>query len=84
MSRYINADTVKVVANDYEMMKLSRIYGVGFDRGVQAMLNIMNEAVQSIDLVRCRECKWFDDRQGCFFSTAKVNPTDFCSYGERK
>ena len=37
----------------------------------------------SIDIVRCGECKWYHDSQGCFFSTAKVEEDDFCSYGER-
>ena len=35
-----------------------------------------------IDLVRCGECKWYKDFDGCLFSTDGVKPDDFCSYGE--
>ena len=35
------------------------------------------------EVVRCRECKWHNEREGCFFSTAEVDADDFCSYGER-
>lgn len=36
------------------------------------------------ELVRCKECKWYKDFDGCFFSTAEVEEDDFCSYGERE
>ena len=36
-----------------------------------------------IDIVRCEECKWYKDFDGCFFSTAEVDANGFCSYGER-
>ncbi len=34
-------------------------------------------------IVRCGECKWYNNREGCFFSTAEIEAEDFCSYGER-
>lgn len=47
----------------------------------------------SIDIVRCRECKWFDSGKNdseiwsmCtrhFGKYIDVNADDFCSYGER-
>jgi hypothetical protein len=36
------------------------------------------------ELVRCKECKWFQDGEWCNCWTDSVNPTDFCSYGERR
>ena len=40
-------------------------------------------AAQNIDIVHCKDCKWYKD-DGCFFSTAEFKGDDFCSYGERK
>lgn len=36
------------------------------------------------EIVRCKDCRWYQDYDGCFFSTAEVEPLDYCSYGERK
>ena len=35
-------------------------------------------------IVRCGECKWYKDFDGCFFSTAECEPEHFCSWGKRK
>lgn len=35
------------------------------------------------DLIRCKDCRWYKCEE-CFFSTAEINPDDFCSYAERK
>lgn len=37
----------------------------------------------TIDIVRCEDCKWYKDFDGCFFSTAECEPEHFCSWGER-
>ena len=37
-----------------------------------------------IDIVRCKECKWYKNFDGCFFDNAKVEENDYCSYGERE
>lgn len=42
------------------------------------------ENAPSIDIVRCGECKWYDNREGCFFSTSEIDPEGFCSFGERR
>ena len=36
-----------------------------------------------IDLVRCGECKWYE-KPYCRWHQIDNEPTDFCSYGERK
>ena len=55
------------------------------DDGEYENYNIRPDA-PSIDIVRCRECKWWN----CEMSGCKRNPSvvawrddDFCSYGER-
>ena len=47
------------------------------------------EEAPSIDIVRCKECKWSKANgtyQWCgrLDSTARITADDFCSYGERK
>lgn len=36
------------------------------------------------EIVRCKDCRWYKDFDGCLFSTAEVDPLDYCSYGIRK
>ena len=36
------------------------------------------------ELVRCAECRYYRDYDGCFFSTAEVEPDGYCHWGERK
>ena len=36
------------------------------------------------EIVRCKDCRWYKDFDGCFFSTAEVEPLDYCSHGIRK
>ena len=75
MSRYINADAIKDL-----LMKYIGLTN-GFDRA-------FSEA-PSIDIVRCKECKWAKANgtyQWCgrLDSTARITADDFCSYGERE
>ena len=78
MSRYIDV-------NEFydKMYEWVRMHGGIIRNEMQAIL----EAVPSIDIVRCQDCKyWNYEMSGC-----KRNPSvvawrddDFCSYGERK
>ena len=36
------------------------------------------------EIVRCKDCRWYQNYDGCFFSTAEVESLDYCSHGERK
>ena len=38
----------------------------------------------NIVIVRCKDCRWYRNYEGCFFSTGDVEPDGFCSYGERR
>lgn len=40
--------------------------------------------VEWVDFVTCGECRWYNEREGCFFSTAEITADGFCSYGERE
>ena len=50
----------------------------------------MIDSAPSIDIVRCKECKYFDDKdygeptRYCTWHESVVNADDFCSYGERR
>ena len=78
MSRYIDAEWLKDLYKPWLNYE-----GKQYSVPVGAILANIDEA-PTIDLVRCRECRWYDDRQGCFFSTAEIDEDGFCSYGERK
>lgn len=57
-------------------------------------VNRVLDAAPGIDLVRCKECKWYqirkwDDGKPIYdcrktHALLDVKPDDFCSYGERK
>lgn len=44
--------------------------------------NIPSEDV--VEVVRCKDCKWYKDFDGCFFSTAECEPEHFCSWGRKE
>jgi hypothetical protein len=78
MSRYIDADALKA---NCDIMVGNTTIG----RRDYVMFHEIDSA-PSIDIVRCRECKWWN----CEMSGCKRNPSvvawradDFCSYGER-
>lgn len=73
MSRYIDADALKEKINTAFWAEIGEI---------------IDEA-PSIDIVRCRDCKNYDDGEvehdydRCWHHWSAVEPDDFCSYGER-
>ena len=73
MSRYIDADKALAL--------ISRVLGC------MPLVVLKTFEANSIDIVRCRECKWWN----CEMSGCKRNPSivawrddDFCSYGCRE
>ena len=97
MSRYIKFDdAVKVMA--YEMYAEAQSQGYDVD-GIEDFMPEakawLNDA-PSIDIVRCRECRYFIDNlteddtdeaygECCFDWDIKMpKADDFCSYGERE
>ena len=87
MSRWIDYDAIDY-RNDKMIGKSS-----DFIDGVIYMAERIEEA-PSIDIVRCKECKWYStdiwtteywcDRISSWGNCKHVKPDDFCSYGERR
>ena len=78
MSRYIDAEWLKAF---FEADK-----GKSRNTPIDSLLALIGDA-PSIDIVRCRECKYFwkysDLPTKCVYHLSLVNADDFCSYGER-
>lgn len=83
MSRYIDADdVVNAIYHHFPSVRT-----MADARGVI-------EEAPTIDIVRCKECRWLDkgENESCSWSMCtrhigqyiNVNADDFCSYGERE
>lgn len=76
MSRYIDTDALEY---DTEWSE--------YHDGFTAYSQMAIDTAPSIDIVRCKECKYFwkysDLPTKCVFHLSRVNADDFCSYGER-
>ena len=87
MSRYVDAEYVKAVMLNDRLMQGNAEFTL-YAQQVETQVN----ALPSIDIVRCSECKhwrtyetwsecerWTDDP----YESAKTKADDFCSYGSR-
>ena len=84
MSRYIDAEWIRNVYADFENYDNRN----DWTTPIANVLAVIDDA-PSIDIVRCKECKWAKANgtyQWCgrLDSTARITPDDFCSHGERK
>ena len=77
MSRYIDYDAI-----DYRNDRLHD-KSSDFIDGVIYMAQSIEEA-PSIDIVRCKECMYWDGHLLCKKKSRVISPDDFCSYGERE
>ena len=85
MSRYTDADKLIRKYIDTDIEKFS-------NSDVKIVLENLKQNIlkaPSIDIVRCKECKWAKANgtyQWCgrLDSTARITADDFCSYGERR
>ena len=85
MSRYIDTKWLKDNAKEYSL-------GYYEEDEWATPLKVLDSA-PTIEIIRCRECKWFDSGKNdseiwsmCtrhFGKYIDVNADDFCSYGER-
>lgn len=94
MSRYIDADELVMafgeVRADYNCF--NELERPRYEMWSNAIDFINTIAKSSIDIVRCKECKYYIDNMPedstddeCRWrSEEQPNPDDFCSYGERK
>ena len=93
MSRWIDADALKedlLINHNTDLMSQSLVLGSGFDVGVDYVMQFIEDA-PSIDIVRCAECKHWQDNNGGYPTTEcrwghdeTPDADDFCSYGVRK
>jgi len=86
MSRYIDAEYCEDFFDRWES-RVKDADPVTIDV-VQNTRTLLRDA-PSIDIVRCKECKWAKANgtyQWCgrLDSTARITADDFCSYGERE
>ena len=85
MSRYVDAEYVKAVMLNDRLMQGNAEFTL-YAQQVETQVN----ALPSIDIVRCRECRHRHERCGmgehrwCEILNMSTTPDDFCSYGERK
>ena len=77
MSRYIDADALEY---DTEWSE--------YHDGFTAYSQMAIDTAPSIDIVRCKECKWRGIPTACpidnFYAQRWTKDDDFCSYGERR
>ena len=84
MARLIDADELKKAVEDFP-----NCYNGWSDTYDKAFIIGAIEEAPTIDIVRCKECKWAKANgtyQWCgrLDSTARIKPDDYCSYGERE
>ena len=85
MSRYIDADAL-IKDTWFVLIKGENIDDIA-EQIIRQCKRIVKDA-PSIDIVRCRECKyWDEENHWCNIRDSygwDYKPTDFCSYGERE
>ena len=91
MSRWIDADDVLELLN--LMYDNQEDKDDPYNVGVMGAINYIKHKAPSIDIVRCGDCKWFNEEYGSCHAYhwdlnqgleyAEVDADDFCSYGEQ-
>lgn len=82
MSKYIKVEDIKDAFTE-NIIVSSRETAEEIVRVISAIKHRIID-LPIIEIVHCGECRWYNDREGCFFSTAEITADDYCSYGERK
>ena len=80
MDKYISAEWIRNIYADFKDYE-------GRDDWTTPISNVLAviDDAPSIDLVRCKECKYKDEIVNyCYENDRDVNSDDFCSYGERR
>ena len=89
MSRYVNLD--QIMADIYEKWGCDPAYiandtPTGIEARRDAELIELLRSQPSIDIVRCAECKFYNQRGSCFLrftNLALIDKDNFCSCGRR-
>ena len=78
MSRYVDAEYVKAVMLNDRLMQGNAEFTL-YAQQVETQVN----ALPSIDIIRCRDCKWWDKEvEFCTRVSMCMKADDFCSYGK--
>lgn len=79
--RYIDADALKA---DLTQAKLAA--GTLMSCEVQKMMSFIDEqpTADVVEVVRCKECVFFENENPCGIVDWWNNPDDFCSKGKRR
>ncbi len=83
MSSYIDANKLIEFIDSKFVVSWEHDYDGGFKDACIAILNAVEEA-PTIDIVCCRECKYFENHNCVKRSQNFWRFEDFCSYGERR
>ena len=83
MTRYVDAEYVKAVMLNDRLMQGNAEFTL-YAQQVETQVN----AMPSIEIIRCGECKYYYNKDPEQIPTANImcghmHPDDFCSYGER-
>ena len=74
----------KAVSTAAKLDDLKEAYIMGADHACDVLKQIAGNDV--VEVIRCRDCKYFDFKDGCFYSNlCDINgENSYCSFAERK
>lgn len=87
MSRYIDADALIEACEQWKESVEQDAQDAAWNHGIDACINEIKHhapTVNAVEVVRCKDCKWWDGIECQTRDIDVVDVDDFCSYGERK
>ena len=89
MSKYIDAEAFFKVINTLPYKDTSYPDASAYNGAISDVADMLTHfpAADVVEVVRCKDCKWFDDI-GCAIrivdDSDRPSENDFCSFAERK
>ena len=87
MSEYISKQTAIRAFAEYEK-RTTPLWSIAYEDTLEEWIDKVTETlsdVPTIDLVRCRECKYVDSKKcPMYLMGLGYTDDDFCSFGERR
>lgn len=72
----------QIVPADCDTDEKVYAYKLGWNDAIDAIVESA-PAVDAVEVVRCRDCKWWNDyEESCFGKVARED--DYCAWGERR
>ena len=86
MSEYIDKDALIETLKDAHKRLIETIGYTRHTIGFEGAMDYVEEAPTAdvVEVVRCKDCKWWDGIECQTRDIDVVDVDDFCSYGERK